>query len=85
MKVAEKILFLKRNHFSEWARVRGITEDELSQKQPAICICGRLATGFHERSCKKFNTVVDKTTAKKLLHLLKDIEHVKNLSLILNK
>jgi len=66
----EKITALKDNHLSEWLKTRRITEDELSQRQSTFCICGKLATGFHERGCTKFNLFVEKETMKKLGHLV---------------
>lgn len=70
MKEAEKIEFLKNNHLPEWLKTRRITEDKLSSQQSAFCICGRLATGLHERNCRKFNLHVNRETAKELKHLI---------------
>lgn len=39
--------------------------DEISDKYPIRCICGRLCTGLHEVSCKKFKDAVE----RKYLHL----------------
>jgi len=70
MKESEKTKTLQDNHFSEWLKQRHIVEDELSQKQSMFCLCGKLATGLHERNCKKFNLFVNKETMKKMKHLL---------------
>lgn len=35
-----------------------------------FCVCGKLATGLHESSCRKFNKVVDAETVKRLNHLI---------------
>lgn len=40
--------------------------DELSYAQPMFCVCGRLATGLHERACRKFNNKVDNVTYRRL-------------------
>lgn len=71
MKASEKIFQLKDNHLSEWLTARQAAEAELSQNQKVFCVCGRLATGFHERNCRKFHQLVEKETLKKTEHLLK--------------
>lgn len=70
MKIQEKLKYLQDNHFSEWLKVRQETENELSDKQSMFCLCGRLATGLHERSCSKFRNKVTSETLKKLEPLL---------------
>lgn len=70
MKIEEKIQTLKNLHFAEWLKTRSIVDNELCQKQPMFCICGRLATGFHEKTCKKYNKKVDIETMKKLSNLI---------------
>lgn len=67
---AEKIRTLQSKHLPEWLKTRQIIDSEFSQKQEMFCICGKLATGLHERSCRKFNQLVNKETMKKLTHLL---------------
>ena len=35
-------------------------ENEISEKHPVKCVCGRLCTGLHEMNCKKFRSAVEK-------------------------
>jgi len=70
MKIKEKITFLENNHFPEWFEQRKKTEEELSSQQPLKCVCGRLATGLHERQCARFRKKVDSLTVEQLKHLL---------------
>ncbi len=58
MKIQEKLKYLQDNHFEEWFKVKNKTEIELSEKQGMFCICGRLATGLHEGSCRKFRNKI---------------------------
>ena len=71
MKAIEKKEKLLNTNFTEWIITRGKVEDELSEKQTMVCVCGKLATGMHERYCRKFQQKVDKETIKKLEHLIK--------------
>jgi len=73
MKKEEKIRYLIKNYFDKWTITRTTVEDELSEKQSMICVCGRLATGLHERNCKKFQNNVNGKTVKRLKHLIKKI------------
>lgn len=70
MKAEEKIKTLQDNHFGEWLKTRQKVDDELSEKQTMFCLCGKLATGLHERTCRKFNQLVNKETMKRLEHLV---------------
>lgn len=70
MKIAEKLEYIQENHFSDWLSTRRVVADEISDKQYRFCICGRLATGFHESSCGKLRTKINAETLKKLEHLL---------------
>lgn len=72
MKKSEKINYLTENFFGEWISMRIKVDEELSSSQPLFCICGKLATGLHERSCAKFKTKVDSITLEKLSYLLKE-------------
>lgn len=67
----EKIEILLTSHFDEWIKTRDSVEDELSQMQPMFCVCRHLASGFHERFCKRFQKKVSNETLKRLKHLLK--------------
>jgi hypothetical protein len=71
MKIQDKIILLLNNHLSDWYKVRQIVKDEISIGQMSLCCCGRLATGFHESTCKKFKNKVDRETVKRLEHLIK--------------
>lgn len=70
MKIQEKIAYLEENHFSEWLKTRREMGDVVSNMCPMFCVCGRLCTGFHESSCRKFQNKVTSETVKKLNHLL---------------
>lgn len=70
MLMIEKIRYLESNHFSDWLDTRRKVDDELSSKQTMMCVCGRLATGMHERSCSRYNAKVNSQTVKRLKHLL---------------
>lgn len=71
MKLAEKINVLQTNHFAKWLETRFNVENLISEKQSMFCLCGRLATGLHERGCRKFRAKVDSETVKQLAYLLK--------------
>ena len=34
--------------------------NEVSNKHPVKCVCGRLCTGLHEVNCKKFRDAVER-------------------------
>lgn len=70
MKLQEKINYLQDNHFGEWLKVRQVTQDEVSDRQSMFCVCRRLATGFHESSCRQFQKKVSSETVKKLQDLI---------------
>ena len=66
----EKLSYIQDNHFGEWLKTRQEVENEMSDEQSMFCVCGRLATGFHERGCKKFLDRITKKTLKRLEHLI---------------
>jgi hypothetical protein len=70
MKIHEKLKYIQDNHFSEWLKTRRGVENELSEKQSAFCICGRLATGLHESHCRKFQNAITRETLARLKHLI---------------
>lgn len=70
MKLIDKIRHLEEHHFSEWLDTRRAVENEFSSQQSMWCVCGRLATGLHERYCKRFNNKVNSETVKRLQHLI---------------
>jgi hypothetical protein len=70
MKIAEKIAYLMENHPKEW-REAHTTADTLVSSQCAMwCVCGKLCTGLHERTCARFKNKVNSEAAKQLKHLL---------------
>lgn len=58
MKLAEKLEYLQTTNMSIWLETRAKVFEELSDKQQFMCICGRLPSSLHERSCTKFNNKV---------------------------
>lgn len=70
MKLLDEIRYLEENHFSEWISTRMEVDRELSDKQSMFCVCGRLATGLHERNCRRFNNKVNSETVKRLESLI---------------
>jgi hypothetical protein len=72
VKLADKLEYLQENHFNDWLKTRKEVDAELSGRQSLFCVCGRLATGFHETSCRRFNNKVNSETVKRLKHLLKE-------------
>lgn len=72
----EKINYLKENHFSEWLNIYRKVEDEFSEKQSMFCICGKLATGLHERNCRKFRNKIEAETVNRLKYLITKEETV---------
>jgi len=70
MKITEKLEYLQKNNFGEWLSTRSKVRDEFSDRQTMFCLCGRLATGLHENSCRKLNGKITTETVKRLTHLL---------------
>lgn len=70
MTITEKLCYLQDNHLGEWLKTRQEVENDLSSRQSILCLCGRLATGFHEKGCRKFIGKVNSETVKKLNHLI---------------
>lgn len=70
MKKHEKLAYLKEIDFDRFITMRNLVKNELSERQPMYCCCGKLATGLHESHCKKFNEMVDSVVIKRLYHLL---------------
>ena len=71
MTLKEKAGYLKDNHFSAWLEMHKRVEEEISSHQPMFCVCGKLATGFHEMNCKRFRNIVESETTKRLWDLTK--------------
>lgn len=55
---------------SKMADMYGKVFDDFFETQPIFCVCGKLATGIHERTCKKFNNKVEREVLRRLAHLL---------------
>ena len=70
MKKHEKLAYLKAQNLSLFVKTHEEVWTELSDRQKMFCCCGRLATGLHERNCKKFRDKVDAETIVRLKHLL---------------
>jgi len=70
MTLTEKLSFIQDKHFSKWIATRREVEAEFSEKNSMFCLCGRLATGLHERNCRKFNDAITKEAVKRLDNLL---------------
>jgi hypothetical protein len=68
--LTKRLTFLQDNYFNEWLTARQEAEQEVSDSQSMFCVCGRLATGLHERGCKRFNDKVTSRAVQKLEHLL---------------
>lgn len=75
MKLIDKIMYLEKYYFHTWMDTRQIVEDELSSQQSMTCLCGRLATGLHERQCSRFKNKVNSETVKRLKELWKDAKN----------
>jgi hypothetical protein len=71
MKLNDKISFLCDKHGDLWNRTVQEIENTLSAQQSMFCVCGKLATGFHESNCYKFRKKVWQETVKKLEYLIK--------------
>ena len=70
MNKKQKLNYIQDHHFSEWLKTRRQIENEMSDNQTMMCICGRLATGSHEGNCIKFKNKVRDETLKKLEYLI---------------
>ena len=66
----EKINYLIENHYMHWLTAKRESEDIVSDSQPMMCCCGRVATGLHEMHCTRYQAKVDTQALKKLNHLL---------------
>lgn len=64
--------WLMSKHFGKWLDTRRRIELELSDKQEILCCCGKIASGLHESSCRKFQEKVTKATIAELEPLYKN-------------
>lgn len=62
----ERLQWFIEHDFSNWLKFRQKAEDEMSQLCNVFCFCGRLCTGMHERSCRKFRDKVEKRAVQLL-------------------
>ena len=74
MTLGEKLNYVQTNFMGIWLNKRGEVLDKLSSQNTPMCICGRLATGFHESCCRRFQNKVNSETLKELKHLFKKIK-----------
>ena len=51
-----------------------IAKQQVSDEHPYKCVCGRLCTGLHELTCKKFKDSVERRY-KKLIKNINTSEH----------
>jgi len=72
MKTKDKLIYLQDNHFGEWLKTRQEVSNDISDRQSVFCVCGRLATGLHESSCRKLQNKITSETVKKLSHLIEN-------------
>lgn len=70
MNKEQKILWLKKMHTMAWMQTWNDAFDELSSMQTIFCVCGKVASGWHERNCKKFREKVDGEVVNRLEHLI---------------
>lgn len=70
MNKQDKLVYLQQEHWSEWYDTRKEADQFVSDQHPMWCVCKRLCTGMHERSCSRFRAKVDSETIKRLKHLL---------------
>lgn len=61
--------WLQDKHFSLWLDCRRRNELKLSDEQTMFCCCGKIASGLHETSCRKFQEKVSKATIAELKYL----------------
>lgn len=62
-----KSVYVEYNSLSpEHKKQYDLALDEVSQKHPIKCVCGRLCTGLHERTCSKFRAAVTKNFLKRI-------------------
>lgn len=70
MKKEEKIGFLQKNYMGEWLKAKTEAIDVVSKQCSMFCVCGKICTGFHESSCRRFQDKANSLAIKKLSHLL---------------
>ena len=69
---------LKVLHLREWMTAWNDAFDELSRAQSIFCVCGKVASGLHERSCPAFRKKVDGAAIRQLEHLIEYDTHTSN-------
>ena len=69
MNKTQKLEILQNKHLGEWLKTRQKVWAELSEKCRVFCFCNRLATGFHEDNCRKFQDKITSETIERLKHL----------------
>ena len=69
---------LKVLHLQEWMTAWNDAFDELSRAHSIFCVCGKVASGLHERSCSAFRKKVDDAAIKRLEYLIESKSKIKN-------
>lgn len=72
MKRSEKIDYLQDKHLKEWVETRIKVKEELSRSNGAFCVCGKLATGLHEASCRRLRNKITNEILKRLSYLIEE-------------
>ena len=68
-KKAEKLAFLFKYAMKDWLKARQEADEEVSREHEMFCVCGKLCTGLHESSCKRFRDKVDTRAINRLKHI----------------
>lgn len=66
----EKINYLINNYPEEYKKAKSQATNIVDNKYPIFCCCGKIATGLHTQSCRKFNEQVDREVILLLNKLL---------------
>lgn len=66
----EKISWILTHTPGPYARAREEAISELDEETPVFCFCGKLATGLHTASCRKFQDKLKTSIISKLKDLL---------------
>ena len=70
-----KSVYVEYNSLSpEHKKQYDLALDEVSQKHLIKCVCGRLCTGLHERTCSKFRAAVTKNFLKRIGGLKEEVK-----------
>jgi len=67
-----RIQELMTNSPKLWQLARQWAIDECDNRYSISCICGRLATGFHTNSCRRFQEAVNRLALQRCEEAIKD-------------